>query len=326
MGSTCAKSCAEFAKTSGPILDTAGELEQCAGWAEQGECTRNPRYMLSACPKSCGAQRANLFEGLLDDHPDCIDRASPESCGSTAAGSKAWIRSKCAGSCALYDLCMHEADPAECRVALRCRELQDGQATCARHVNSSGCDAYALKNCYLSCARHDLAGVLQRYRAKISVRTRKWGWLDEDGAKHGHSRRPFGQPLLSLPCWQDTPFDERPAATCENARAALLHRLQRRAHASCRSLGMRTPRAPRRRHLDADAVGEEVHAQLDLPAGHVVSVLPVLLAPKIRLAQNFVTAEEAEHIIKIGVPRMHRSLAGETSIRLPFSPRVQAFL
>jgi len=37
-------------------------------------------------------------------------------------------------------------------------------------------------------------------------------------------------------------------------------------------------------------------------------------------------AEEAEHIIKIGVPRMHRSLAGETSIRLPFSPRVQAFL
>mgnify|MGYP002630358070 FL=1 len=27
----------------------------CSGWAQQGECSKNPKYMLSSCRKSCGA-------------------------------------------------------------------------------------------------------------------------------------------------------------------------------------------------------------------------------------------------------------------------------
>ena len=27
----------------------------CAGWAQRGECSKNPRFMLSSCRKSCGA-------------------------------------------------------------------------------------------------------------------------------------------------------------------------------------------------------------------------------------------------------------------------------
>ena len=27
----------------------------CAGWAQRGECSKNPKYMLSSCRKSCGA-------------------------------------------------------------------------------------------------------------------------------------------------------------------------------------------------------------------------------------------------------------------------------
>ena len=41
-----------------------------------------------------------------------------------------------------------------------------------------------------------------------------------------------------------------------------------------------------------------------------IHVLPIALSPKIRLVENFVTAEEAAHIIEIGLPQMHRSLAG----------------
>mmetsp|Transcript_1562 Transcript_1562/g.2480 ORF Transcript_1562/g.2480 Transcript_1562/m.2480 type:complete len:124 (+) Transcript_1562:200-571(+) len=29
------------------------KLEECADWAEQGECTKNPRYMEENCPASC---------------------------------------------------------------------------------------------------------------------------------------------------------------------------------------------------------------------------------------------------------------------------------
>ena len=32
-----------------------------AGWAEQGECTRNPKYMMGECPKSCKQQRAKIW-------------------------------------------------------------------------------------------------------------------------------------------------------------------------------------------------------------------------------------------------------------------------
>ena len=58
MQTECAKSCAEI------VVDPAGETEQCAGWAAQGECTRNPTYMITTCPKNCAEQRAKVHEGL----------------------------------------------------------------------------------------------------------------------------------------------------------------------------------------------------------------------------------------------------------------------
>jgi len=35
---------------SGACLDTDS---RCSGWANQGECKRNPLWMLHKCPKSC---------------------------------------------------------------------------------------------------------------------------------------------------------------------------------------------------------------------------------------------------------------------------------
>ena len=36
----------------------ADEHANCAGWAKQGECIKNPGYMLSSCRKSCASATA----------------------------------------------------------------------------------------------------------------------------------------------------------------------------------------------------------------------------------------------------------------------------
>ena len=48
-----------------------------------------------------------------------------------------------------------------------------------------------------------------------------------------------------------------------------------------------------------------------------MTVVPLLTSPKVRLVEHFLSAEEASHVIEIGLPRMHRSLAGgrQESIR-----------
>ena len=298
MQKECAKSCEEI------VVDPAGEPEQCAGWAAQGECTRNPTYMITTCPKNCAEQRAKVHEGLLDENAYCIKQATPVTC------AQEQMRKQCAGTCATFGLCAADADPDECQRALRCRELTDEKSDCPSRVSPGSCEekstaSYLLKHCYLSCARNDLGGLLRRYRTKLSVRTRKFGLLDED-ARAAALRAP------PLPCWGDgSPFDEPPAATCAGSRAALLRRWRRAATPRCSWLRQTTPRAPPRRALSLPD-GEKGGAEYDeeRAAGAKLTVLPLSLSPKVRLVENFVTAAEASHVIKIGTPLMHRSLAG----------------
>lgn len=264
-------------------------------------------------------------------------QASEQSCAADED-----LRTGCAGTCFTLATCHGEADTDECARALRCRELKDEDASCSAHVARDGCDTRALKRCYLSCARADLAGLLRTYRNKYTVRTRRHGLLDDDagplgfvgglsaevGAAEGRSAR--GPPL---PCWKGTPFDTRPAATCESPRAAVLQRWRAMAEPRCRALRQLTPRAARRRVLvgaaGASALGHahnssiplnspaRLAADLALPAGLEMVVVPVLASPKVRLVESFVDASEAEHIIRIGLPGMRRSMAGarEESIR-----------
>jgi len=97
-----------------------------------------------------------------------------------------------------------------------------------------------------------------------------------------------------------------------------LRRWQRVGEPRCKALRDTTPRAPPRR--DLRTIPREL-----LPGAKVVSVggqgstvdeappvrvLPLLVSPKVRLVENFLTAEEAAHVLKVGLPTMHRSLAG----------------
>ena len=237
----CAKACADNP------MDALGEPEQCAGWAAQGECTRNPKYMMAQCPQSCKAQRAQVYDGMLDERMDCIDVATIESC----ADSSKQTRKDCAGSCLTVSLCKDEADPVECAKALRCRELKDDWDSCPARVKEHGCEdaanAYTmLKHCYLSCARLDMTGLLRRFRLKYTVRTRNYGLIDEES---GVGRR-AGARTLAMPCWKGTPFDPSPPATCGAARAELLSRWRRLAQPRCAALKETTPRAAERRRLE----------------------------------------------------------------------------
>ena len=55
---------------------------------------------------------------------------APQACVNPA------MAKRCPGSCASFELCASDADPAECRRALRCRELKDEKSDCASRVVS----------------------------------------------------------------------------------------------------------------------------------------------------------------------------------------------
>ena len=90
---------------------------QCAGWAEVGECARNPQAMERSCPLSCGVctdggeiggGRAAWGEGeaattvanvlCLDSRPDCVGWAAAGECARNAGVPKA-----CPKSCGRCD-------------------------------------------------------------------------------------------------------------------------------------------------------------------------------------------------------------------------------
>lgn len=63
MSVKCRKSCKLCAKVTAPnatqpangtVVPCKDLGESCAGWAKNGECTKNPAYMKVNCPKSCG--------------------------------------------------------------------------------------------------------------------------------------------------------------------------------------------------------------------------------------------------------------------------------
>ena len=333
MQSHCARACASAPATT---ADRYAEPEQCAGWASNGECTRNPKYMLDTCPRNCAEQRASVVAGFLDEASRCIDEATKEKC--TASG----FRKQCAGSCKVLELCEDEADPPECRRALRCRELKDDKEECAAKAMAEGADGsgsagYLLRHC-ASRAPSTTSPASSAASAPISVRTRATA-SGRGAARAGVAPRSV-ELLLPLPCWKGTPLDPRPPATCTSPRAALVHRWRRLGVASCAAQpqsGLRTaakkdfhsggePRDP----SDSGAVQQVPRVgrrrRVPLPSalaaegregGHAVRVLPIVKSPKVRLVEEFVTADEAAHVIKVGLPRMSRSLAGgrQESIR-----------
>lgn len=69
--------CVKFTKDSIDLIinndkfNSENKDPSCDSWADSGECTRNPTYMLQSCPKSCKDKDKNkLFNSLFDERLD----------------------------------------------------------------------------------------------------------------------------------------------------------------------------------------------------------------------------------------------------------------
>ena len=109
-------------------------------------------------------------------------------------------------------------------------------------------------------------------------------------------------------------WDSKIPATCNNTAAQLLNRWRSLAEPRCAAMRQETtPRAPPRRVVEAPL--QQTLSKLSDEQQAPMTVVPVLMSPKVRLVENFVSAAEAEHVIEVGLPRMHRSLAGGRATR-----------
>lgn len=59
--------------TSVELVEEVDNHENCAYWAQIGECSKNPGYMLPNCKKSCAAQAKILAKPIANSFYDIIE-------------------------------------------------------------------------------------------------------------------------------------------------------------------------------------------------------------------------------------------------------------
>ena len=77
----------------------------CQTWAAQGECDKNPPYMLAECAKACGCRAVAAADA---SEPACVDRDKSGACAQWSAAGEceknpAFMKLKCAASCGTCD-------------------------------------------------------------------------------------------------------------------------------------------------------------------------------------------------------------------------------
>jgi hypothetical protein len=110
----CAAAC------SGESSEVLQDLNQdCEAWVGDGECYRNPAFMLQQCRASCG-KFASENENILQDTSDeCVNFALTGGC--TSEPTKA--STKCRASCHIQRICANHTETTTCSRALRCEAL-----------------------------------------------------------------------------------------------------------------------------------------------------------------------------------------------------------
>ena len=295
-------------RTGDERADRHGEPEQCAGWASNGECTRNPKYMLDTCPRNRPA-RARWSPASSTRRRAASTRRRRRR-ATTRVELRKQVRRLVQGSRTLRG----RGRPARGPPRAPPRELKDDKEECAAKAKAEGCvweriDAprSSLRHCYLSCAEHDARRPPRGFRAKISARTR--ARLPRRGAAGGGRRAAERRAAAPLPCSGDAARTRgRPRRARARARRAV-HRWRRLGVASCAA----QPQSGLRTAARKTSTREASRATLRTPApcsrcrgwggaaacrcrrrwrrrggtgGHAVRVLPIVKSPKVRLARS----------------------------------------
>ena len=100
-----------------------------------GECFRNPAFMLQQCKASC-EKFAATNENILQDTSDtCVNFALQDGCEREPerAGRQ------CRASCHIQRICGNHTETVMCAKALRCEAITDKRADCADRARRGEC-------------------------------------------------------------------------------------------------------------------------------------------------------------------------------------------
>ncbi|XP_077982474.1 uncharacterized protein LOC144437416 [Glandiceps talaboti] len=122
----------------GGQIECIDKNESCKGWANIGECEKNPDYMLPNCAKSCKPE-CDTDDECIDSHDSCATWAEQGECEK----NKLWMLPNCKRSCT------------------QCDECVDSHDSCATWAEQGECEknkVWMLPNCKRSCNQCDKNG------------------------------------------------------------------------------------------------------------------------------------------------------------------------
>merc|ERR1719238_1418327 len=153
----CAASCRSGGKAESKSVDLH---QDCTPWVKDGECYRNPAFMLQQCKASC-EQFALKNEGILQDTSDtCVNFALRGGCET----DQEMASKTCRASCHIQRICANHTETVLCAKALRCEAIMDKEASCAADAARGLCESnptVMLKNCLKACSETDLPGLMR---------------------------------------------------------------------------------------------------------------------------------------------------------------------
>lgn len=295
MQTECATACASGAKYAGQVR------KECEGYAKMGECSRNPAFMLSSCKADCAKWEAE--HGLrLDTDASCVTWSLLGECEKNPKDM--WA--KCNTSCTVAERCARSSfsgwSVGICDKALRCEAL-DAWPNCAELAAAGKCRTDAtrmVQKCLRTCSAIDVDGVLSAQRPEMRARisehidippaltrahSRCWlhGWADHNSHKQ----------MLPTQCSAKPPPWRRRAKVASGSVAP-----ERDDMLTCPiDVSKLTPRVP----VHTRRVSIAPHTP------HEVTVVHVSPSPRVRLLHDFITAEEADALIKMADPHFMRS-------------------
>ena len=331
MLANCAKSCESKKGYVSQIK------KECIGYAKQGECSRNPAFMLSTCRAECDAwekennvRLATCMHAVIatlrlsqlwplrtrappasqlriDRDSRCVEWSLLGQC----VKEPARMAKTCNTSCTVHEHCARSNytgwSVGICDKALRC-EPKDKRSDCATRAARGDCAAKPTQmavDCLSSCAKADIDSVLSAQKPEMRARLSPLYDVSR-AATRAHDR-------CWMPGWSGHNHYKLHLPTmCAAPRTLPWHRTgRRRVHRERREasadeavtcpvdVGMTTPRV-------AWASGRR-NVTIPPHTNHVVQVHQVLQSPRVRLLREFLTADEAEEILRISQPLFHRS-------------------
>lgn len=331
---SCAVACEHVARGDIPP-DRAGRrgdddahardlVPECEGYAQAGECWRNPAYNMQQCKKSCLAWEQ--AHGLrLDRLSTCVDSALRGQCGEKVTAQL------CNTSCEIMRLCslQNVVNIGVCDKALRCEPIDKG-ANCRERARAGDCarePQRMAQHCLASCMAEDLEGVLHAHLAEkpailsphIDVPAAVSRKYERCGIRSffdniGHYKLMFpdkcwwgrdirvsrpGRPPVRLP-WR--------RRVLPNRNVDVVHALRGENEPCPYDSSTTTPRVPVRT--------KRIQLEPSWHTQHAMHVSHVLVSPRIRLVHNFLAEGEAEEILAHAKPRFDRSPVASVATRM----------